>query len=372
MSGASFSVRWQGFLSVSTATSYTFIASMSGTDERFRMWLDTQLVLDAWDSLSAITYYKSHLSTSELIDLKIEYKEVQGTHGFRLQWFKTNSSPSHIPAARMCSGQPILGSPTNLLVAPALPGDRSEALGQGLTLASVGRLASFTIYARDRYGNNVSFSEANDSILFYSNGTTHAAALSCTFQNNSSNDSRASKNTSTKDVGCQPSSGAFNGDEFLFNSGTWYATAEGNGFTSQYVISYKATRSGSYSHLVQAFRRGGLQGNYYAGRKFEGPSLLTRRDRIIAFAWARDDVSSREREVTLSVRWTGLLQAALNETYTLILRSSGGGGELGDARVFLQGRLLMQTAEEDGEREARCEIEGNTLQALDLLIEHRQ
>ena len=78
----------------------------------------------------------------------------------------------------------------------------------------------------------------------------------------------------------------------------------------------------------------------------------------------------------LSVRWTGALLPALNETYTLILKSSGnsqvgesgGGGNaagqsndenVSAARVWLQGKLVMKLEGVTEEEEARFDLVGN-------------
>ena len=143
----------------------------------------------------------------------------------------------------------------------------------------------------------------------------------------------------------------------------------------QHRLSYTATISAQYVHLVQAFRPGGLQGQYFAGTSFVGPALAARVDPELAFSWQDGDVTP-QAHVPLSVRWTGVLWPALNETYTLILRSSagipgGGGGGVeragvggnarseGGARVWLQGKLVMQLSGGTEEEEARVDLLGN-------------
>ena len=90
--GANFSVRWEGYVAMDTATEYTFIASVTSSDERLRVWIDHTLLLDQWTSLSSahthLPYSPQLARKSALFDLKIEYKEHTGSHGFVLQWYR--------------------------------------------------------------------------------------------------------------------------------------------------------------------------------------------------------------------------------------------------------------------------------------------
>jgi len=99
---------------------------------------------------------------------------------------------------------------------------------------------------------------------------------------------------------------------------------------------------------------------------------------------------------TITIQRTGLLRPSRNETYTLILRSSGGptssstvtthespiegeGGRGGGGRreggggaahVWVQGRRVLSVMGAEDEVEARAEIEGNSEEAVDLVVEH--
>ena len=114
MSGASFAVRWEGYIQVSTSSTYTFISSLTSADERVRMWIDRQLILDNWNSLSTLHSYIPYAIPPSakpllgMIDVKIEYKEHNSSHGHSLQWFKAGTSPSPIPAAHFCRGSGTL------------------------------------------------------------------------------------------------------------------------------------------------------------------------------------------------------------------------------------------------------------------------
>jgi len=87
-------------VSVSTSSSYTFIASVTSPDERVRVWIDTHLLLDSWNSLVSLHNYIPHTTSAAttpastaagsggmgLVDLKIEYKQESASLGFALQW----------------------------------------------------------------------------------------------------------------------------------------------------------------------------------------------------------------------------------------------------------------------------------------------
>ena len=139
-------------------------------------------------------------------------------------------------------------------------------------------MASFTIVARDFFGNKVSssVSPGSPAFVFYSNITAHKAALNCLLPKNVSSQT----NVSSAASGC--TARKFETDEHVMTSGAWNGVA---GYTSEYSINYTATRSGQYVHLVQVFRPGGLQAQYFLGQTFSGPSIRSRVDRQISFAW---------------------------------------------------------------------------------------
>ena len=125
-----------------------------------------------------------------------------------------------------------------------------------------------------------------------------------------------------------------------------------------------------------------LQGVYFAGSAFVAPSLLTRIDPRLALRWARstDEVVGTGQAIPISIRWTGLLHPANNETFTLILRAAAGNTEgggwdgapsgdakgnrqeavMGSARVWLQGQLVLSLPGALSQEEARADVIGNT------------
>jgi len=267
--------------------------------------------------------------------------------------FKAGSNERRVELANLCTGTALQGMPNSLRVAPGPPGDRSLVSGIGLSLASIGRLATLTVYARDRFGNNVSAqSSLPHQWFFYSNATKHAAAVDCL---------RNLSNTPW----C--TSGQYSTSALILASGAWATDDLSN--DSRYAISYKATISGHYSHLVQAFAPGGLQAHYFAGLSYVGPGIRSRIDPQVSFVWARaqDEVTTQVM-VPIAIRWTGLLRPQRNESFTLILRSSGGtmsrGASAegnGSARVWLQGRLVLSLPGAPEEQHARVDVLGNQL-----------
>ena len=271
--------------------------------------------------------------------------------------FKAGSNERRVELANLCTGTALQGMPNSLRVAPGPPGDRSLVSGIGLSLASIGRLATLTVYARDRFGNNVSAqSSLPHQWFFYSNATKHAAAVDCL---------RNPANNLTNTPWC--TSGQYSTSALILASGAWATDDLSN--DSRYAISYKATISGHYSHLVQAFAPGGLQAHYFAGLSYVGAGIRSRIDPQVSFVWARaqDEVTTQVM-VPIAIRWTGLLRPQRNESFTLILCSSGGtmsrGASAegnGSARVWLQGRLVLSLPGAPEEQHARVDVLGNQL-----------
>ena len=51
--GAGFGIRWSGYVTPYLSQIHTFSLEMSEADERVKLWIDEQLLIDQWASLSA-------------------------------------------------------------------------------------------------------------------------------------------------------------------------------------------------------------------------------------------------------------------------------------------------------------------------------
>lgn len=154
-----FSVAWSGYLKPTVTGTYTFYPTVKEKDERVKLWVDDQWIVDQWASLS--TSVETVLGTlwlaaNALYDVKLQYKDVSGSSSISLSWEGPNPvSKAVIPSTSLFSAShPVAGSPFAAAIYPAMTsGTVSTASGSGLSVATAGVEAAFTIQARDHLGN---------------------------------------------------------------------------------------------------------------------------------------------------------------------------------------------------------------------------
>ncbi|EEQ98840.1 hypothetical protein Pmar_PMAR007218 [Perkinsus marinus ATCC 50983] len=119
------------------------------------------------------------------------------------------------------------------------------------------------------------------------------------------------------------------------------ATDLGNG---QYDVTITGYRPGNYSLILQALWQYGLFGNYWDNSIYLGSPIESRVDPVIDFNWEAGSVARWSPDF-VSVRWTGFIEAAYNDTYTFYC-------EIADAndncRIWLDGILIAERWFEDG------------------------
>ena len=120
-----------------------------------RLWLNNALLVDQWASLDALaaTAATALPSLDGYYEFSIEYRhpEVGAGYGCRLEWVGA-SSAEVVPSARLFvtevgPTQALHAGPADASVAS------STASGPGISLSTAGVGATFTITARDEYGN---------------------------------------------------------------------------------------------------------------------------------------------------------------------------------------------------------------------------
>jgi hypothetical protein len=167
----SFSVRWAGLLQVNDHTQdttpqvFTFESGIAETDERVKLWVDNSLIIDRWetyDHLSATSFSATiGLMTPNYYDLKMEYKQYAGSHAQAvLRWHCgiSGSACEHksiIPSSNLFQIREVSGSPFPPFTVEAAPtcAARSTVEGPGMSSATAGVPAAFTIQSIDEYGN---------------------------------------------------------------------------------------------------------------------------------------------------------------------------------------------------------------------------
>jgi hypothetical protein len=161
------SARWRGLVKVPYSETYTFVTSIAEADERVRLWIQDECIVDQWSSLASTAPEGTvWLAQGSVASLKLEYSARQGLSAVQLRWMSTSQTLGVIPRERLFSlPQHVKGSPFTLTVYPAQScGATSTARGNGLSLSTAGVFASFSIIARDHFGN-VRGASANDRFV---------------------------------------------------------------------------------------------------------------------------------------------------------------------------------------------------------------
>jgi hypothetical protein len=153
-------VTWSGFVKPDYAATYTFRVGISAIDERVQLWVDNARIIDSWLTAPASTYVSGtiYLRSNAFYDIQLRYRDITGTASVHLQYDRLAAGFTYVPSSRLFSeATSIQGSPFSTTVFPAMTcGSLSILNGDGLSLATAGVRASFTITARDHLGNAVS------------------------------------------------------------------------------------------------------------------------------------------------------------------------------------------------------------------------
>jgi len=146
-----------------------YSASLTAGDERVRLWLGHELVIDQWNSLASLVpswgvgaaFTQATTTADRLLDLKVEYKKDAGGYagggiamqgaGFRLSRRKQTITPSTsassvLPRAHLFAASPIAteagggqGGAWQVRIQPNVAcAERSLMRGSGLTIATAG------------------------------------------------------------------------------------------------------------------------------------------------------------------------------------------------------------------------------------------
>jgi hypothetical protein len=169
--GMPFSVRWAGFIRPSFAQIFTMHAVICAADERIRLWIDNNLVVDMWQSLSGTdgsgiaNFDEAH----RYYDIKVEYKQYEGCAGAQLSWSRDAfASTKSFSAEELGVDELSLNSPLSILFFADTPSIyQTKLIGNPLTVGTSCAENSFTIRARDQYGNTAMLSEENIKVRIY-------------------------------------------------------------------------------------------------------------------------------------------------------------------------------------------------------------
>jgi hypothetical protein len=150
------SARWKGLLQSQHSEVHTFQASIAEEDERVKLWIHDEIIIDQWSSLSSVAPSGTiWLASGGVSGVTLEYSAKTGLSAVSLKWKSTSQPLAAIASQSLFSlPQHVKGSPFAITVYPAgICGATSTARGDGLSLATAGTSATFSIIARDHFGN---------------------------------------------------------------------------------------------------------------------------------------------------------------------------------------------------------------------------
>ncbi len=239
-----YAVRWAGYVRTPCASSctdaapvtYTFQFTVAAVTDRVRVWIDNAMVIDQWTSLASVspTGTAPVRQAESMHDIRVWYRHDKATPAAaELNWKPTESGDAtvyeNVPTSRLYARHDIRGTPVKANVLPSTPSAvHTRAVGSGLSTATAGVQARFTVVVRDAYNNPIPITKERP----FETLAVHRAHL----------------------TGANP----------LFSA------ADGQG-----AISYIPTRSGVYSSSMAFYSQGGLAATYYQATTVSGPPSRT-------------------------------------------------------------------------------------------------
>ncbi|HEX8834521.1 MAG TPA: PA14 domain-containing protein [Abditibacteriaceae bacterium] len=113
-----FSARWEGWVQPQYSQTYTFYAR---ADDGVRLWVNNQLLIDAWKDQGATEYSKTiTLTAGQKYSLKMEYYENAGGAAAHLLWSSPSTPKQVVPQSQLYSQNvvPDTAAPTVTIATP--------------------------------------------------------------------------------------------------------------------------------------------------------------------------------------------------------------------------------------------------------------
>ena len=118
--GQPFLVRWTGLLKPQGAQVYTIYANLLGYDSGIRVWIDSSLVINHWQSFIGAggSGTIGFDFTNEYYNIVVEYRQesTAGRIGVCLSWRSTSNITTPLPTFAFFLKSPLYGTPTSLHV----------------------------------------------------------------------------------------------------------------------------------------------------------------------------------------------------------------------------------------------------------------
>ena len=105
-SATGYSARWAGLTRPEFAGEYTFFAGVQQADERVKLWVDGQLLVDQWSSIGGLEVSATWESmyAGGYYDIKVEYRNQEGIDGATLSWEATGQAKAIVTSERLFQG----------------------------------------------------------------------------------------------------------------------------------------------------------------------------------------------------------------------------------------------------------------------------
>jgi len=176
-----FSARWRGMVRPLYSEVYTFSIAV---DDGAKLWINDLLVIDHWYSRCSEVDGTIALMAGTLYPMRLEYKQVVGNASAHLSWSSRSQGKIIVPSTSLYSNSTtynLCNRNESLYVEPAVVcSATSTAEGAGLTGATAGMPAKFTIQSRDEYMNNRKLSDAGirpGSAEYFCDDWAHSGTL---------------------------------------------------------------------------------------------------------------------------------------------------------------------------------------------------
>ena len=246
--GTTWAARWTGLVLPSQSEVYTFYAggdvSNSARKERVKLWVDNSLIIQQWSSLASKMAPSGSIKLEKgnyyevLLAAKTNTADTSATAKMQLKWSSFTHKASLISSSRLFVSHHIAGSPFPLNVEQSdTCAATSRVYKAGLSVATAGITATFTIQGRDAYDNKRLFS-FNQNL-----GREFEWSLMA--------------NASLPPAGLSLQNSVVDGGEVAYQGTVVYLNAGG------YQVNYTATRSEKYNIRGRMLSSGGIFGTYF-------------------------------------------------------------------------------------------------------------
>ena len=139
-------------------------------DDGVRVYFNQILKIDRWDTCWEDQIFMYYLVEGEFYDIKIEYKEEQGSARVKLYWSSLSVPKEIVPSSALYYPRYVGASPYQVTVStgPSVA-SKSTASGTGLSSGVAGKLSQFQIISRDFASAPIDNQQDNYAIILMNN-----------------------------------------------------------------------------------------------------------------------------------------------------------------------------------------------------------